>query len=73
MNNAKHMASVYELSSFMQLVEETTRVALETATLINQSATTYARNIVRAGVQEVSLSDHFLVYCIRKFLWGEEV
>ena len=66
-NNAKHMADIYELFSFKQLVEEPTRVTLETATLIDHIATTCARNIVKTGVHEVSLSDHFLVYCIRKF------
>ena len=66
-NNAKHMANIYELFSFKQLVGEPTRVTLETATLIDHFATTCARNIVRAGVHEVSLSDHFMVYCIRKY------
>ena len=66
-NNAKHMAGIYELFSFKQLDGEPTRVTLETATLIDHIATTCARNIVKTGVHEVSLSDHFLVYCIRKF------
>ena len=66
-NNAKHMASIYELFSFRQLVDEPTRVTLETATIIDHLATTCARNIISTGVHEVSLSDHFMVYCIRKF------
>ena len=65
--NAKHMADIYELFSSKHLVGEPTRVTLETETLIDHIATTCARNIVKTGVHEVSLSDHFLVYCIRKF------
>ena len=66
-NNAKHMANIYDLFSFKQLVEQPTRVTLETATIIDHIATTCARDIVGVGVHEVSLSDHFMVYCIRKF------
>ena len=66
-NNAKHMANIYDLFCFKQLVEQPTRVTLETATIIDHIATTCARDIVKAGVHEVSLSDHFMVYCIRKF------
>ena len=66
-NNAKHMAGIYELFSFRQLIDEPTRVTLETATIIDHVATTCARNIIQAGVHEVALSDHFMIYCIRKF------
>ena len=66
-NNVKQMTDIYELFSFKQLVEEPTRVTLVTATRIDHIATTCARNIVKRGVHEVSLSDHFLVNCIRKF------
>ena len=66
-NNAKHMANIYDLFSFKQLVEQPTRITLETATIIDHIATTCARDIVGVGAHEVSLSDHFMVYCIRKF------
>ena len=66
-NNAKHISSLYELFSFKQLIEEPTRVTLDTATVIDHVATTCPRNIVKSGVHEVSLSDHYMVYCIRKF------
>ena len=45
--NAKHISSIYELFSFKQLIEESTRVTLDTATVIDHVATTYARNIVK--------------------------
>ena len=46
---------------------EPTRVTLETATIIDHNATTCTGNIVESGIHKVSLSDHFMVYGIRKF------
>ena len=66
-NYAKHISSLYELFSFKQLIEEPTRVTLDTATVIDHVATTCPRNIIKSGMLEVSLSDHYMVYCIRKF------
>ena len=66
-NNSKHMLVLYELLSFKQLVEEPTRVTLTTSSIIDHIAITCARNIVKSGVHEVSMSDHYMVYCIRKF------
>ena len=40
---------------------------MTTSSIIDHIATTNARNIVSSGVHKVSLSDHYLVYCIRKF------
>ena len=65
-NNAKHICDIYELFSFRQLIEEPTRVTLGTASIIDHVATC-ARNIVKSGVHEVSLSDHYMVFCIRKY------
>ena len=61
------MTGLYELFSFKQLVEEPTRVTLTTSSIIDHVATTCARNIVEAGVHKVTMSDHYMVYCIRKF------
>ena len=66
-NDSKHMLDLYELFSFKQLVEEPTRVTLTTSSIIDHVATTCARNILKSGVHEVSMSDHYMVYCIRKF------
>ena len=55
------------LFSFKQLIEEPARVSLTTSSIIDHIATTHAGNIVKSGVFEVSLSDHYIVYCIRKF------
>ena len=66
-SNSKHMLDLYELFSFKQLIDRPTRVTLTTSSIIDHTATTRARNIVKSGVYEVSLSDHYMVYCIRKF------
>ena len=39
----------------------------DTSTLIDHVATNTPANIVDSGVLKISLSDHYLVYCIRKF------
>ena len=64
--NAKHPLGIYDLFSFTQLIEEPTRVTLETATLIDHIATTCPNNVLESGVLKISMSDHFMVYCIRK-------
>ncbi len=66
-NDSKHMLDLYELFTFKQLIEEPTRVTLNTSSIIDHVATTCAGNIVSSGVHQVSLSDHYMVYCIRKF------
>ena len=65
-NNAKHLRSIYDLFSFTQLIEEPTRVTLGTATLIDHIATTCPNNVLESGVLKISMSDHYMVYCIRK-------
>ena len=65
--NTKHLIGLYELFSFKQLIKEPTRVTLTTSSVIDHIATTYARNIIESGVHKISLTDHYMVYCIRKF------
>ena len=65
-NNAKHLRSIYDLFSFTQLIEEPTRVILATATLIDHIATTCPNSVLESGVLKISMSDHYMVYCIRK-------
>ena len=64
--NAKHMCNLYELFSFTHLIEEPTRVTRSSATIIEHIATTCPRTIIEAGIHKMSLSDHYMVYCIRK-------
>ena len=61
------MCDIYELFSLEQLINEPTRVTPSGTTIIDHIATTSANNIAQAGVFETSLSDHFMVFCVRKF------
>ena len=66
-NNTNNLCDLYGLFGFKQLICEPTRVTLTTSSIIDHIATTNARNIMGSGANKVSLSDHYLVYCIRKF------
>ena len=61
-----HLSNVYDLFSFKQLIQEPTRENLGSRTIIDHIATNVERNIGHHGVIRVSMSDHYLVYCIRK-------
>ena len=66
-NYSKHMLDLYGLFSFKQLIEKPTKVTLSTSSIIDHIATTCARNIVKSGVHEIFLSDHYMVCCVRNF------
>ena len=70
-NNTRHVCDLYELFSFEQLINEPTRVASSSSTIIDHIATISSSNIVQAGVFETSMSDHFMVFCVRKFLGAQ--
>ena len=57
----------YDLFGFHQLIKRGTRETLESSTLIDHIATSNKSNIVTSGVHETSISDHYMVYCVRKF------
>ena len=61
------MTSLYEVFISNQLIKEPTRVTLDTSSIIDHIATTCARHVIKSGVDEVCMSDHYMVYCIRKF------
>ena len=65
--HSKRLIEIYDLVEFQQLIDKATRVTLTSKTLIDHIATTNKSNIVVSDVKEISLSDHFLVYCVRKF------
>ena len=65
--HSKRLMEIYDLFGFQQLIDKATRVTLTSKTLIDHIATTNKSNIVVSDVKEISLSDHFLVYCVRKF------
>ena len=65
--NSLHMRNIYNLFGFRQVIKEPTRETLGSSSLINHVATNTPSNIVDSGILKISLSDHYLVFCIRKF------
>ena len=51
-----------------QLISEPTRETIRTSTLMDHIATTHPNNIVTPGVIKCGISDHYAVYCVRKFM-----
>ena len=44
-----------------------TRASVTNSSIIDHIVTTCARNISNCGVHRVSISDHYMVFCVRKF------
>ena len=55
--------------SFKQLIASPTRMVEDSASLVDLIATNCPQNISNFGVASLHLSDHELVYCIRKLNW----
>ena len=64
--NGKRLTSTLRSLGFCQLIKEATRITAQSATLLDLIATNYERFISKSGVLNACLSDHDLVYCIRK-------
>ncbi|CAB4023696.1 RNA-directed DNA polymerase from transposon BS [Paramuricea clavata] len=58
------LCSLYQID---QLIKESTRLTPKSATLIDLILTTRPENISRSGVIHLGISDHSLVYAVRKF------
>ena len=64
------LRELYDLFDMKQIIKEPTRVTLDSSTLIDHIATTSCNNITESGVLNIGLSDHYLVYCVRKLRGG---
>ena len=60
----KFLCSLYQLKQF---INELTRVTSTSATLIDLILTNTRENILQSGVIHLGISDHSLVYALRKF------
>ena len=67
-SNSKNLLSIYNLFNFKQIINEPTRESMMSRTMIDHIATNLQRNILQSGVLKVSMSDHYIVYCVRKFI-----
>ena len=64
-NTCKFLCSLYQID---QLVKECTRLTPTSATLIDLILTNTPENISRSGVIHLGISDHSLIYAVRKFI-----
>ena len=62
----KSLTSLYEVYQMSQLINEATRVTEQTATLIDHIVTNKPENISCYGVIHTGMSDHSLIFAIRK-------
>ena len=63
-NKVLELCNAYGLK---QLINQPTRKILSTSTLIDHVAVSDHRNIVESGVLNIALSDHYMIYCVRKY------
>ena len=68
--HSKRLTEIYERFGFHQLTKTATRETQISSTLIDHIATTNKSNTVVSGVHQTSISDHCLVYSVRKFRGG---
>ncbi len=61
------MNFITNLYQYEQLINEPTRVTKDNATLIDHFYTTKPDLIISSGVRIITISDHYLIYGIRKF------
>ena len=68
--HSKSLTEIYERFGFHQLIKTATRETLTSSSLIDHIATTNKSNIVVSGVHQAGISDHYLVYSVRKLRGG---
>ena len=69
----KKIKSLYELYQLTQLIQEATRVTMTTSTLIDHIITNTPANVCDSGVIHTGISDHSLVFAIRKISVARKV
>ena len=65
-SNSSKLINVCEIFGLRQLISEPTRVTAQSQSLIDLNITNTPDKIVRSGVLPLGISDHSLVYLIRK-------
>ena len=69
-SHVKRIYDIYQSYRLEQIINEPTRETTETSTLLDHVVVSNINNIVESGVYRVALSDHYLVYAVRKFRGG---
>ena len=63
----KRIVESYDTFGLQQLISEPTRETASSSTIIDHIATNDPRNVVESGVQQTCISDHYVVYVVRKY------
>ena len=63
----KRIVEFYDTFGLQQLISEPTRETASSSTIIDHIATNDPRNVVESGVQQTCISDHYVVYVVRKY------
>ena len=62
----KKIKSLYELYQLSQLIKQATRITMTTSSLIDHIVTNTPEKISDSGVIHTGISDHSLIFAIRK-------
>ena len=65
--NTNELKFVTNLYKCRQLIQEPTRVTSKTKSVLDHLFTNKPENIVLTGVSKITISDHYLIYGVRKF------
>ena len=66
-SNIDELKFVTNMYQYEQLIREPTRVKRKTKSLIDHLFTNKSENFVLMGVSKITISDHYLIYGVRKF------
>lgn len=65
----KQLKSLLKAENLTQLIKQPTRITQDSSTLLDVIITNCPQIVSESGVLSMSLSDHDMVYCIRKLNW----
>ena len=69
-SHVKHLKDLYQSFGLKQLISEPTRKTENTSTLIDHIAVGNTNNTVDSGVVKIAISDHYVIYTVRKYQGG---
>ena len=67
--DCQQLKSLFRYSDLKQLINRPTRISTDSRSLIDLIAASCSQNIRDSGVITSHLSDHEMIYCIRKLKW----
>lgn len=72
LQECKQLKMLLKTEKLSQLITQPTRITNHSKTLLEVVITDNPENIRDSGVLSLSLSDHEVIYCIRKLKWMKE-